>query len=242
MSQSKLKIIHIEDEPQAREVVLGFVNRFLSEEVDYMGSAASLEEAGLLLSSCDFDIILLDVQLKDGSGLELIDKFPNLAASTILCTSDDTKGIEAVKKGIFDYLLKPLNILELKESLAKYKNKMATIPSEIGVVQGKLMVPDINGVEIVPFEQIVYLESDRNYTSIYLSNGSHLYVSKTMKYFEELLDSSTFLRIHKSNVVNVNFIKRINKTEGGSVELQDGRYLKLSPTGKELLKSRFKLL
>lgn len=240
MLQRKLKIIHIEDEPAAAKVLKGFAQNVFSEEVEYVALAVNLSEAVGLLENEDFDMIFLDIQLPDGSGLQLIDKYPIHASQTVLCTADDTKGIEALKKGVFDYLLKPINILELRECFEKFRNReMTVLDSDVGA--GKMVVPDANGIELVTMKDVVCMVSDRNYTNIHLIDGSHIFASKTLKYFADQMDEHKFLRVHKSHVVNIEHVKRINKIKGGSVEMSNGVSLKLSPTGKDLLRQRLKL-
>ncbi len=241
MSQKKLKIIHIEDEPQATRVMKKMIERFMPELVVYAASAGSIKDAEELVSQTSFDLILLDIVLPDGTGIDFLNLNPSLANKTILCTSDDTKGIAALKLGVFDYILKPISVQELRDGIERFISSLENEDAVVEVLNSKLLVPTISGVEIIPLEEVVYLSSDRNYTNIFLTSGEKLYVSKTLKYFSDMLDETYFLRIHKSTIVHCNQIRRINKISGGQVELIDGTMLKLSEAGKEMLKKTFNL-
>lgn len=243
MSQRKLKIIHIEDEPEALKLLEGIVKKFLPE-AEYYASAATLVDGRTIIETNDFDLLFLDLQLSDGYGMSLVKEYPEIVNKTILCTADDSKGIEAIKSGVFYYILKPININEIIEIVKKYSDSYLKSPQEddgINLLDTKLIIRDTNGAEIIPVHTIVRLESEINYTHIHLKSGEKILVSKTLKVFEDTLPKFSFIRIHRSHLINVDFIKRVNKNGGGSVELINGDLFKLSDKGRVELKEKLNI-
>lgn len=240
MSQNKVRVIHIEDEKGARDSMATILSKFVPQ-AELVGTAVSISQGMVLINTTEFEVLFLDLHLPDGSGFELIDGIPDLARKTILTTADDTQGIKALKSGVLDYIVKPLSIKEMQMTFTKVSRLdiSATIEEEMDVFKGRIAIPDINGVELLDLKNIVRFESDRNYTRIHLEDGSEKYVSKTLGVFSKSLDRSGFIRVHKSHLVNVDFISRINKVDRGSVELLDGTVIKLTPASKKLILTEF---
>lgn len=247
MSERTLKIIHIEDEPEAQLLLEKIVTKFIPTAT-YLTNASTLESGERLIKSTEFDLLFLDLQLPDGNGLDIIKNHPEFAKKTILCTADESKGIEAIKMGIYYYILKPININEIIEVVTKKSNELTdSINSqnqnaelEFNLLENKLILPDQTGIELIPIPSIIRLEASQNYTIVHLVSGTKLTASKTLGYFETLLQKFPFVRIHRSNLVNIDYIKRINKGENGTVELNTGESLKLSESGRSLLKDLLK--
>ncbi|MBC9811395.1 response regulator transcription factor [Crocinitomicaceae bacterium CZZ-1] len=243
MSQRKVKIIHIEDEPEAQRLLKGIIRKYIPE-AEYSACASNLEEGLVLIRNSDFDLLFLDLQLSDGDGMSLIRKHTELASKTILCTADDSKGIEAVKNGIFYYILKPINIHEVIDVIKRYHAKLSTEENdtaEVNLLENKLIIPDINGLEIIPIHSIIRMEAEQNYTHVYLNTGEKIFASKTLGFFEDILQKFSFVRIHRSHLINVDCIKRINKNDGGSVELTTGEVFKVSGSGRNALREKLNL-
>ncbi len=243
MLQRKLRIAHIEDEPEALKLLERIINKYLPD-AEYYVSASNLSDGKQLVEQSPFDLLFLDLQLLDGDGMSLVKEYPEIAKKTILCTADDTKGIEAIKSGIFYYVLKPINIHEIIEIVNKYTEQITeetTIENSLNLFDNKLIVRDNNGAEIIPIDTILRFESEVNYTTIFLVDGSKLLVSKTLKVFEDSLISFSFIRIHRSHLINANYIRRVNKSDGGSIELTTGEVFKLSQTGREKIKEKLNI-
>lgn len=249
MSEKVIKIVHIEDEPEALRLLKGIVDKYIPN-AEYIASASNLVDGLELINTVEFDLLFLDLQLPDGSGFSLIQNNLNIAKKVVLCTADETKGIEAIKLGVFYYILKPISINEVIEVIQKrYTQTVDNSPApqqvkqevEINLLENKIILPDINGVEIIPIQTIIRLEADQNYTNVYLVSGEKIVASKTLGSFEDMLKRYPFIRIHRSNLINADYIKRINKNEGGSVELTTGEILKVSESGRAAIKERLKL-
>jgi two-component system LytT family response regulator len=235
MQEKTLRIVHIEDEPDAQKLMQTIIGKYLPG-ANYIGCADSLLKGTELVLSTDFDLLLLDVQLPDGSGMDLLRQFPEIASKTILCTADINQGIEAVNLGVLYYLLKPFDIQEVRDVIEKYKSSFVTQSNggsteTLTIINDKILIPDNTGVEILTINDIFYLEADNNYTKIYKEDKSCILSSKTLKSFEETL--TDFIRVHRSFLVNINHIQRINKIDGGIVELSNNHSIKLSPAGRE---------
>ena len=242
MLQKKLKIIHIEDESDARITLNKMVEKFINN-AEVISTASNLENGLKLVENETFDLLFLDLNLPDGDGFYIVEKHQNIASKTILTTADDTKGIKAVKNSVADYLVKPYSIRGLQMAIDKHLNKI-TLEKSISIKnkENRIAIPDINGVQIININNIIRLQSDGNYTYIILNNNQEkLYVSKTLMFFEKSLTGKGFIRIHRTHLINETFIYRVNKTNGGSVELVDGTSIKTSINGRKLLKEKFEL-
>lgn len=234
MSRNKIRIIHVEDEKNARDGMAKIIELFI-ENAELVGAAESLSKALPLIETVEFDLLFLDLNLTDGDGFFVLDKFPEIAIKTIFTTADDTKGIKALKYGILDYLIKPYTVTDIQNSVNKISQRLNNEKEEL-LFDNKIKVHDVNGVELISIDKIIRFESDANYTKIHLIDGEQKYVSKTLKVFYETTIGKGFIRVHQSHLVNAKFIVRINKIDGGSVTLSDGTIIKCSSSGRELIK------
>jgi two-component system, LytTR family, response regulator len=162
----------------------------------------------------------------------------------IFTTAYDQYAIKAIKYAAFDYLLKPIDIEELKTAVEKINTKQNNqTKKQVELLQQnmqqqknqlhKLAIPTLEGLMFYDINDIVHLEANSNYTNIYLANKTKITASKTLKEFEELLPDDTFFRTHHSYLINLNFIKRYIKGDGGQIELQNGTYVDVSRRKKE---------
>lgn len=245
MSQKILRIIHIEDERDARKLFQGIIEKFFPKKTELV-SAETYIEGKELLEKEDFDLIFLDIQLRNRNGMDLLDDFPYIAPKTILCTANVSRGVEALNKGIFYYLVKPINVQEVIDVMNKFIEKREKDTQEeltnsnVSFLEGKLVIHDTKGFEIICIDDIIRLEAAINYTKILLQSGEVILATKNLKTFESQLDRKSFIRVHRSHLVNATFIKRINKGEiGGSIELLNGEEIKVSESGRNELKERF---
>lgn len=231
MLMKKYKALILDDEIYGREnLALMVETRF--DDIEIIGKAASIEEALEILQKATPDIIFLDIRLENGIGFDLLDKYPDKNIATVIVSGYDQYGITALKYGVVDYILKPIHIEDLEIAVSKAKLFVDSIGKRIertlnkGV--DKLKLSTFNGFSLIEIKDIVRLESDSNYTSVFLSDNSKLVVSKTMKEFEPYLDESVFFRVHRSHIINVNCIKGYTSKDGGYVVLKDETMIEIS--------------
>lgn len=237
MYQKKLRILHVEDEADAVVAMSKLVDLFV-ENATISDTANTIKEAIDKIDKGDFDVIFLDLNLPDGDGFDIVKSRKDLSNRIILTTADESYGIQALKAGVLDYILKPYSAEDIQDAVNKViSNETKEDTQEpLNLLHDKVRVPDINGVQLVSVSDILRFESDRNYTKIFLQDGSSLYASKTLKFFEDSLDNRGFIRIHQSHLVNSKFIARVNKAGRGNVELVNGESINCSLAGKNLLK------
>lgn len=241
----KLNAIIVEDEETSREILKNYLAKYCPSII-LKGEAANVEEGLVLIRNNDLDVVFLDVEMPYGNAFDLLDKVGDRQFETIFVTAYNNYAIEALNAHASYYLLKPISIdklieavdyvMEIKEKENSLQN--AVLKTVNAKVAGKITIPLQNGFEVLQLEDILYCQADDNYTQIHLKVGKRL-VSKTLKYFEDLLTDNGFARVHKSYLVNVNEITEYRKGKGGSVVLSSGKEVMVSPSRKKELLAYF---
>lgn len=181
------------------------------------------------------DILFLDIDMPQMTGLELAEKFPNPSFEIVFTTAYDQFAAKAFRLDATDYLLKPVALEDLKVAIEKLKQRIALKRKEIA--PQKIFLKDNTGLEMYNQEEILYCEADKNYCTFHFTNGKSKVMSKNIGQFEKLLDAANFFRIHQSYLINVQHIDKINKTMQPSVLLKNGKQLPISRSNKGLFYS-----
>lgn len=239
MYQENLNIIIVEDEPKAQKMLLKMLEQYVPN-CTVLGLANSLSKA-IEICQQPLDLIFLDLNLPDGNGFDLLKAIPHDSKKVILTTAEDEHGIKALKLGVKDYIVKPYTIADIQEAIESYRKdyEPTTENESLALKDGLLCVPDANGTHFINIEEIVRIESDKNYSRILLLNKKEMYVSKTLKIFANTLTQQSFLRVHQSHLVNAKFINKLNNADGGFVELKNDEKIPVSASGKSSLKEYF---
>jgi two-component system LytT family response regulator len=193
------------------------------------------------------DIILLDIQLADGTGFELLKKIHPTTSKIIFITAFEEYAVRAFRFSAVDYLMKPINPVDLraaldrartaveKDALETRMNILLSNISQVSKDQKKIVLKTTEQIFVVSIKDIVHLESDKNYTFFYLADGKKMLVSKTLKEYEELLGEYGFIRVHQSHLINLDYIDRYEKRDGGYVVMKDRTSIPVSTRKKEEL-------
>lgn len=237
-----LNTIIVDDEEFARSS-LYFLLQENCENVNVVGIAKSVNEARLLLSQHAIDLIFLDIAMPGENGFELIPQAQNANATVIFTTAYDQYALKAIKANALDYLLKPIDIEELKEAVNKAdkyiklnKNEnnrneslknLASDLSDRSTIK-KITLPSGQGYRLVDIDDIIHIEADSNYSVFHLQNLEKIAVSKILKDYEEILPENRFVRIHKSSIVNLKYVKEYNSKNGLQVILENGEAINVS--------------
>lgn len=241
----KLRAIIVEDEETSREILRNYLTKYCPK-LDLIGEASNVDEALLLIRNNELDVVFLDIEMPYGNAFDLLDKVGDRSFETIFVTAYNDYAIDALNSHAAYYLLKPISIDKLIEAV-DYVNEIkekenalenSVLKPVISEVKGKITIPIQNGFEVLQVKDILYCQADDNYTKIFLTDGKKL-VSKTLKYFEDILKENGFARVHKSFLVNVNAITEYRKGKGGSVLLVNGKQIIVSPARKKDLLSYF---
>ena len=249
MEASKLKALIVDDERKSRESLKVLINDYC-QDVEVVGVASNVEEAVDLVDIHEPDIVFLDIQMNAETGFDLLKKVAPVNFEVVFTTAYSEYAIEAIKFSALDYLLKPIDIEELKQAIKKYKNKKSgnliskKIENLIDNFKNnhsdsfKMALPTAEGLVFVNLSDIVYLEADGSYTKVFKKNGEVFMVTKNLKEYEGLLSKKNFFRIHNSYLINLDEIERYVKGEGGYVVMKNGKNLDVSKRKKQAFLSR----
>jgi len=244
-----IRSIIIDDEPNNIENLALLLNQHCTEVV-VAGTAMNADDGISLLKIHQPDLIFLDIQMSGKSGFDMLRSFIDINFEIIFITAYDQYGIQAIKFSALDYLLKPININELKAAVEKARLKIATKQKNTNIENllqyikagnkeiPKIALPTLQEIMYVRVDDIVHCEASNNYTLFYLQSGERILVCKTLKEFSELLTPHNFIRTHQSHLVNQHFIKSFLKEDGGTLLLTDQTKIPISRQNREMVKSR----
>jgi two-component system LytT family response regulator len=220
--------IIVDDELFGRENLKKIIETYCSE-MEILACADSVVQAKDLVKVHNPDVVFLDINMPVLDGFDFLKEFDERKFMVVIFSAHDEFGIQAVKAGAVDYLLKPVNIKELKLTIKKLlslKSKRDRI--ELVPDTDKLVLPASHGFEVLDFDDIIRLEADGSYTNVILGNNQHKFVSHTLKDFEDTLPKGKFYRIHKSHLINLKFIKAYSNIGGNYVTMCDGSRIEVS--------------
>ena len=234
-----MKAIIIDDEENNRITLKNFISRY-TPDVEIIGEAESVVQGNELLGQSGPDLVFLDIQLKDGTGFDLLKKLSHRNFHLIFVTAFDQYAITAFRYSAIDYILKPVDPDHLIEAVNKCSSLTRHTSSEkINVLLdnadtlSKIAIPTQQGIEFISTDSIIRCQSDSNYTIIHMLNNRRLMASKTLKEFEELLSPAGFYRIHKSHLVNLKHIERYVQRDNGYIEMCDKSEIDISRRKKD---------
>lgn len=242
-----MRIVLIDDEATVRENLKILLNIY-APEATVVGEASGVQEGLGCIRTHRPDLVLLDVEMKDGMGFDLLSMYGAIDFKLIFVTGHNAYAIKAFKYSAIDYLLKPVDPDELSQAIVKAKeafdaqdqnlrvanlvqNKQASPPDQ------KIVLKDSETVYLVAVTDIVRCESETNYTKFYLVDGRMVMVSRTLKEFDQLLDGQSFFRAHQSHLINLHHFDRYEKKEGGMIHMKDGSTLPVAVRKKDALMS-----
>lgn len=248
MSFQKIKSVIVEDELAAREVLKNYLSKYCPQ-VEVIGEAQNIKEAVPLLHELQPQLVFLDVEMPFGNAFDVLEACKDLHFETIFVTAFSEYSLKALNQSAAYYLLKPISIEELIVAINKVhhqilnheifnRNKIIVENfKESKPEKQQVILPTLEGFEVVKMEEIVRLRGNGNFTDLYLNNGNKKMVCRFLKHFSEILPLP-FLRVHKSHIINLNCVKAYNK--GGVITLNDDTEIEVSPTYKEDFLKNFK--
>lgn len=244
---SMIKTLLVDDDRKSLSRLENKLAPFPSIHV--VSALSSLGDAASYLSSNEVDLVFLDIQLNDESGLNLLDSFSPTDLKVICVTGYQKYAIDAFRKGAVDYLVKPIQDDELKAAVEKVTiPNFSPLPSEAPKIQlskrtngaeQSISVLTKKGFEIYKIEEIVRLRASGNYTILFTANGEKVLSAKTLKFYEEKLDTFNFLRINRQDLINFSFITRMHKGRYPILELTNGEQLRVSDRKRKVLRQVF---
>lgn len=248
-----IRTVIVEDEINNLE----HLQRLIGAHVPYLSVVATADnvaDAYAAISRHDPELVLLDIQLKNETGFDLLMRLPKINFEIVFITAYDQYGIRAIKFSALDYLLKPVTPEDLRRAVEKavyritQKEKDQKLENLLSFLatsnrdQQKLALPLQDEVRYEPIVSIVRLEASNNYSYVILETGEKLLVCKTLKEFAAVLDPYAFIRTHQSHLVNSRFVKSYLKEDGGVLLLTDQLKIPLSKTYRAIVKEKLQEL
>jgi two-component system LytT family response regulator len=242
-----MKILLIDNEPEIRTVLKEMVEAWSKgmhpiEEAD--GVASGVEK----INNFNPDIVFLDVEMNDGTGFDLLNKLEKPSFQLIFTTAHNQYAIQAFKFSAIDYLLKPVDPVDLNIALQKalenissntLQNQLTVLMQQVGSkneIDKQIVLKDIDKTYFIKMNDILYCEAEGSYTKFYLSNAEPIFVSRNLRSYEELLAPAGFIRTHHSCLVNPSKIKVYDrKTDSGTLILEGGYTIPVSQRKKDFV-------
>jgi two-component system, LytTR family, response regulator len=238
-----LRTVIIDDEDHIRDSLAKLLTKHCPQ-VTVTGEANSVVTGKKAITELHPDLVLLDIQMNDGTGFDLLRSFTSIDFKVIFVTAYDQFALQAFRFSAVDYLLKPVNPEQLIEAIAKalqlirehFSLQMNALQENLKAISKqdkKIILKTIDQIHMLDMKNIVSLESDSCYTTIHTTDGEHIMVAKTLKEYEELLTGCGFYRVHKSHLINLAHIKRFEKQDGGFIVLTNDQKIPVASRKRE---------
>lgn len=252
MTMKKMQAIIIDDEEFNRRNLEELLGTYCPE-IEIAGTAPNAREGKLLIEGKKPALVFLDIQMPGASGFDMLDQLKPIDFEVIFVTAFDQYAIRAIRLCAIDYLLKPIDILDLQAAVNRAVVKIngqepnLALANMIDNTQGKyqeekIALPSSERLLFVALSEITRCQGDNNYTTVFLQNGDSVLVSKTLKEYEELLSANGFLRVHQSHLVNLSYVRSFEKQDGGYLKMADGSSVSISRQRKQKVLSLLKKL
>jgi two-component system LytT family response regulator len=236
-----IRVVIIDDETDSIESLKMLIDKYCPD-FKVIGTANNIEEAAHQIIINQPDLIFLDVEMPDGTGFDLLKMIKTRNFDIVFITAHNKYALNAIKHSALDFLLKPFDVKEFLVTVERIRtnDKNKSVNYEILLenlrqqTPKKLIVASSKGYEYIPVETIVRIESERSYARIFLINGRVLMVSKCLNDYQNMLDSTTFFRIHNSHLINLNHVVMFIRTDGGYVEMTDKSKIPISRSKKDI--------
>ncbi|MCF8357933.1 MAG: LytTR family DNA-binding domain-containing protein [Prolixibacteraceae bacterium] len=244
-----IKAIIIDDEQNGRENLRGAIEKFCPE-IEVMAEAGSAISGIEAIQEHNPDLVFLDIEMPGGNGFKVLEFFDRPKFGVIFVTAYDQYAIQAIRFSAIDYLLKPLNVIDLKNAVDRFihrqKEQTELLLSQFKqnnsrqTANKKIALPTTDKIEFHEIKTILRCEGEINYTNFHFTNGSKLLISKTLAEFEEILEPYGFVRTHKTHMVNLQHVKTFNKADGCSLTLTNGTSVPVSRRRKMYVLEKLK--
>jgi len=231
--------IIIDDEQHCVDTLTAMLAARLSSVIQITGSTTDSRKAVELITELQPDIVFVDVEMPHITGIQLMKSFPSRNFAVIYTTAYEKYALQAIKTAAVDYLLKPINLSELKEAVEKAAMRLLAIqspPAKRMVIPQKLLLPVSNGLMAARVSEIIRIESNSNYCTVYLLDKPKVVIARTLKEYEEILAPCHFFRVHQSHLINLHFVEYIKQGVEEYVILNNGEQIEIARRRKaELL-------
>lgn len=240
----KIKTIIVDDELIARNVLQEYLKKYCPV-IELIGEAQHIKEAVPLIKSLKPQLVFLDVEMPFGNAFDILEACKEEKFETIFVTAYSEYSLKALNLSAAYYILKPIDILELVAAVNKVQvavlkedefNRTQILLQNLKQKpdQQQIILPTLHGFDVIKTSSITKLQAKGNFTDVHLTDGSCKMICKFLKHFDDLLEAP-FMRIHRSFIINLNYVKSYSKSAGGYIVLQDGTEVEVSATYKDQL-------
>ena len=240
-----MRAIIVDDEDAVRETTRIFLELY-AKDIEVLEECSSVAEGYEAICRQRPDLVLLDIEMPDGTGFDLLSKFSEVTFEVIFITGHNDYAIKAFKFSAVDYLLKPLDPEDLINALDRLRKNRSRPTQQLkwqallekraaDQLPSKIVLSDADNLYLVETNEIVRCQSEGNYTHFFLADGRELLISRTLKEYDELLSGDVFFRTHQSHLINLNFLKQYSKKEGGYIVMKDDSEIPLAVRKRETL-------
>jgi len=242
-----IRCVIVDDESKAREILVEMLKLYCNS-VELVGQAQNVSKGYEVIKMLKPDLVLLDIKMPDGSGFDLLNKFNKIDFKVIFITAHEEYAIKAFRFSALDYILKPIDPTDLISAVEKaseansvnnineqFKTLKDNFYNETNSQEKRIVLKTTENIYIISIKDVIRCQSEKNYTYFYFKNRERIIVSKTLKDFDEILTDYGFMRIHRSNLINLSYIDRFEKSEGGFLIMKDGSRVDVSHRKKEAL-------
>ncbi|MFC0876778.1 LytR/AlgR family response regulator transcription factor [Saccharicrinis sp. FJH2] len=238
---TKIKAVIVDDEKNGRENLRGALCQYCPE-VEVVGEAKDALQAIGLINKTNPNVVFLDIEMPMGNGFKVLEFFSEPTFSVIFVTAYDHYAIQAIRFSALDYILKPIDVLQLKAAVNRYVQQQSFVDlrlkqflkNEVRSKEDKrIALPMADKINYIKINQIIRCQGEANYTRFCLLDGTEHLVSKSLVEYEEILSGFGFIRTHKSYVVNISHIQSFVKTDGGYLIMSDRSNVPVSRRKKE---------
>jgi two-component system, LytTR family, response regulator len=245
-----MRTLLVDDEPKNTRILRKLLEDYCPK-VQIIGDAGDIKAAYTLIRELKPDLVFLDIEMPYGNAFDLLDQLMPIDFSIIFITAFDDYTLKAFKYSAIDYLLKPVDIEELKVAVNKASEKIQnrTINVQLEnllenlkhnqMALQKIAIPTSDGIVFLNVDAIIRCEANGSYTTIYSNDNQKMVTSKGIKDYEDMLPATIFCRIHNSHLINLNRIKKYHKGRGGYVVMEDGTSIEVASRRKEEFLSKF---
>jgi two-component system LytT family response regulator len=240
----KYKALIVEDEIRSRDFLKNLVEEFCPELI-VSGTASNVEDAVLFINNHSPQIVFMDIEMQTGTGFDVLQQVNHRDFHVIFTTAYDHYAIKAIRFSAVDYLLKPINLEELQQAVAKAVeniqqkaegNKIELLIRNLKRPAGEdfsISLSTSEGVEFIQLTNITRLEANGPYTTFFMKDARKIMVSKNLKEYEMLLTDHGFFRVHNSHMISLKEVRKMIKTDGGYAVMNDESMIAISPKKKE---------
>ncbi len=246
-----LKAIIVDDETASRETLFNYLQKYCPD-VKVLAMADSVKTGLLEIEKIQPDIVFLDVEMPFGNAFDLLEQVKEINFETVFVTAFSNYALKALNLSAAYYILKPIDIDELVSAVEKIKvsraKKSISIHTQILIeniktINGqmhKLVLPVLEGFEVVQVKDIIRCQANDNFTDFYFAGGKRMLICRTLKFYEQVLEEFGFMRVHKSHLINLQFVKKYRKGKTGQIIMSDDSELELSINKKEEFLAKMK--